>query len=136
MNETEERKLTTEDVAVGSRGKGTEGIAHPPREKNVQVGDASATEQAELSPLFSGKEEQDFRGRWKDIQTGFVDEPRRCVEQADELVAQLMQRLAESFSQQRSNLETQWEKSDEVSTEDLRLALRRYRSFFDRLLSI
>ena len=52
------------------------------------------------------------------------------------MVAQLMQRLAESFSEQRSNLETQWEKSDEVSTEDLRLALRRYRSFFDRLLSI
>jgi hypothetical protein len=121
MNDTQGRKLTTEDVAVGSHGRGTEGIAHPSREENLQGRDPSANAQAELSPLFSEKEEQDFRTRWKDIQTGFVDEPRHSVEQADEMVAQLMQRLAESFSEQRSNLETQWEKSDEVSTEDLRL---------------
>jgi hypothetical protein len=89
-----------------------------------------------LSPLFSDEEERNFRTRWKDIQTGFVDEPRRSVEQADELIAKLLQRLAESFSEQRSHLERQWEKSDSASTEDLRLALRRYRSFFDRLLSI
>ncbi|MGH7927537.1 MAG: hypothetical protein ACREQV_07065 [Candidatus Binatia bacterium] len=90
----------------------------------------------ELSPLLSPQETGDFRSRWSSIQTGFVDEPRKTVEQADELVAQIMQRLAQSFSDQRSNLETQWEGSDEVSTEELRRALRRYRSFFDRLLSI
>jgi hypothetical protein len=90
----------------------------------------------ELSPLLSAKEEADLRSRWNNIQTGFVDEPRRAVEDADELVAQVMQRLAQSFSDQKGNLEKQWEHSEQVSTEDLRMALRRYRSFFDRLLSI
>ena len=90
----------------------------------------------ELTPLLSAKEEADLRSRWDNIQTGFVDEPRRAVEDADELVAQIMQRLAQSFSDQKGNLEKQWEHSEQVSTEDLRMALRRYRSFFDRLLSI
>ena len=82
------------------------------------------------------EDEENFRSRWNGIQTGFVDEPRRAVEQADELVAELMQHLARNFSDQRSNLETQWQRSEQVSTEELRGALRRYRSFFDRLLSI
>jgi hypothetical protein len=89
----------------------------------------------ELSPLLAEQETSEFRSRWSSIQTGFVDEPRKTVEQADELVAEIMQRLAQSFSDQRSSLERQWEHSDEVSTEELRLALRRYRSFFDRLLA-
>jgi hypothetical protein len=87
-------------------------------------------------PLMKVEDEEDFRSRWKTIQAGFVDEPRGAVEQADELVAELMQHLARSFSDQRSGLETQWQRSEEVSTEELRGALRRYRSFFDRLLSI
>lgn len=91
---------------------------------------------ARLEPLFDDNVDRDFRNRWREIQTGFVDEPRRTVEQADELVAELMQRLAQSFSEQRSNLERQWDASDEVSTEDLRVALTRYRSFFERLLAI
>jgi hypothetical protein len=66
---------------------------------------------------------------------GFVDEPRRAVEQADALVADLMQRLASVFSDERKSLEGQWDRGDDVSTEDLRVALQRYRSFFDRLLS-
>jgi len=66
----------------------------------------------------------------------FVDEPRLCVEQADSLVAETMKRLAESFSKQRENLEQQWHRGGEVSTEDLRLALRRHRSFFGRLMQI
>ena len=86
--------------------------------------------------LFSNEAENDFRSRWTSVQTGFVDEPREAVEQADELVAQVMQHLAQSFSDQRASLEQHWEKSEQVSTEDLRLALKRYRSFFDRLLSI
>jgi hypothetical protein len=136
---TTERKLTTDELASAVRGgkQGTDAIAHPTEERR-DAGSAqeSAARDSELSPLFSDDEERDFRNRWKDIQTGFVDEPRRSVEQADELIAKLLQRLAESFSEQRSHLERQWEKSDSASTEDLRLALRRYRSFFDRLLSI
>jgi len=88
------------------------------------------------STLFPENETNDFRTRWTDIQTGFVDEPRRAVEQADALVAEVIKRLANSFAEERSKLEGQWGRGDDVSTEDLRLSLRRYRSFFDRLLNV
>ena len=90
----------------------------------------------ESMPLFSEPEMVDFRSQWSKVQTGFVDEPRRTVEEADKLVAAVMQRLAEGFANERSGLEKQWESGDNVSTEDLRLALQRYRSFFDRLLKL
>lgn len=89
-----------------------------------------------LTPLFAGNEADDFRHRWGDIQTGFVDEPRQAVERADALVAEAIKRLAEIFAQERSTLEQQWARGADVSTEDLRVALRRYRGFFDRLLSV
>jgi len=76
-----------------------------------------------------------YRRRWEAVQTGFVDEPRRAVENADALVAEVITELATSFAQERGDLEGQWSKGDQVSTEDLRVSLRRYRSFFDRLLS-
>ena len=86
--------------------------------------------------LFVDDELNGYRARWSGIQTGFVDEPRKAVEEADALVAELMKRLADIFAGERKQLESQWERSDNVSTEDLRLAMRRYRSFFERLLSI
>ncbi len=86
--------------------------------------------------LFPENESKDFHKRWTDIQTAFVDEPRRAVERADELVAQVIKRLADSFAQERSRLEGQWGRGDNVSTEDLRVALQRYRAFFDRLLNV
>jgi len=86
------------------------------------------------APLFSESETGEFRSRWSTIQAGFVDEPRRTVEDADTLVAEVMQRLAEGFANERSGLEKQWDHGDSVSTEDLRMALQRYRSFFDRSL--
>ena len=95
-----------------------------------------ATEQERPTPLFGGAESEDFRHRWQDIQTGFVDEPRQAVERADALVAAAIKRLAEIFAQERGTLEQQWAKGSDVSTEDLRVALRRYRGFFDRLLSV
>ncbi len=88
------------------------------------------------TPLFSESEVGDFRSRWGNIQTAFVDEPRRAVEDADNLVASLMKKLAEGFANERSRLEKQWDRGDNVSTEDLRVALQRYRSFFDRLLKV
>jgi hypothetical protein len=88
------------------------------------------------APLFTANDTQDFRSRWEKIQIGFVDEPRKSVEQADELVASAIKRLAEMFASERQKLEAEWDKNDNVSTEDLRVALRRYRSFFDRLLSV
>ena len=87
-------------------------------------------------PLFSESEMGDFRSRWSKVQTGFVDEPRRTVEEADRLVAAVMQKLVEGFANERSGLEKKWESGDNVSTEDLRLALQLYRSFFDRLLKL
>jgi hypothetical protein len=90
----------------------------------------------ETTTLFPEKETTDFRTRWTEIQTGFVDEPRRAVEQADALVAEVIKRLANSFAEERSKLEGQWGRGDDVSTEDLRVSLRRYRSFFDRLLNV
>jgi hypothetical protein len=138
--ETSQRKLSTKDMAAAAERDEARDKAQSPgaaegsadfNSRTVGAGDGE-----QLSPLLSPDETGEFRSRWSSIQTGFVDEPRKTVEQADELVAQIMQRLAQSFSDQRSNLEKQWERSDEVSTEELRLALRRYRSFFDRLLAI
>jgi hypothetical protein len=90
---------------------------------------------AESNPLFADDELHNFRARWDQAQTSFVDEPRQAVEQADSLVANVVKRIAEQFSAERATLEQQWAKGDNVSTEDLRQALRRYRSFFDRLLT-
>jgi hypothetical protein len=86
-------------------------------------------------PLFPDNELNEFRARWDKAQIGFVDEPRAAVEQADSLVATVVKRIAEQFAAERAELEHQWDRGDNVSTEDLRQALRRYRSFFDRLLA-
>ena len=86
--------------------------------------------------LFPDDELVGYRTQWEAIQTGFVDEPRAAVEQADALVSQVVTRLTEVFKRERSTLEGQWTKGDNVSTEDLRVALTRYRSFFHRLLSM
>ena len=87
------------------------------------------------APLFSAVEIGDLRARWSDVQAGFVDEPRRAVEEADELVVTVMQRITDSFANERSTLEKQWDSGSTVSTEELRVALQRYRSFFGRLLN-
>jgi hypothetical protein len=88
-------------------------------------------------PMFAGDEAEGFRTRWDAVQTGFVDEPRRAVEEADALVAQVIKRLSEVFADERTHLEGQWGRGDkQASTEDLRQALRKYRSFFERLLSL
>jgi hypothetical protein len=88
------------------------------------------------APLFAPGVSEDLQSRWLDIQTSFVDEPGGSVEQADLLVAEVMRQLAETFAEKRTSLELQLVKGEEISTEELRMALRRYRSFFDRLLSV
>jgi len=99
--------------------------------KNLNVATANRPD-----PLFAPDETESLRKRWEQIQSAFVDEPRGSVERADQLVAEAIKRLAEGFAEQRGRMEHDWNKGEEVSTEDLRLALQRYRSFFDRLLSI
>ena len=95
----------------------------------------SATPDQAIS-LFHDEEGRGFRTRWDAIQTGFVDQPRAAVEQANALVGEMVNRLTDTFGSERSKLESQWTQGKEVSTEDLRIALKRYRSFFERLLSI
>ena len=90
----------------------------------------------ESLPIFPSEDTERFRARWMEIQTHFVDEPRRSVEEADELVEKVTERLTSVFSQNREDLERQWTAGDEVSTEDLRRTLQRYRGFFERLLSV
>jgi len=110
------------DVANVTSGGSAPTIAKPTQEPNL--------------PLFALNDTQNFRTQWEKVQSGFVDEPRKAVEQADELVASTIKRLTEIFASERNKLEAEWDKTDNVSTEDLRIALRRYRSFFDRLLSV
>jgi hypothetical protein len=98
--------------------------------------DFEGVESPRQTPLFDEHEGNDLRTRWQGIQGEFVDDPKASVERADELVANSIKRLAEIFAAERSKLEATWSKGFEASTEDLRQALRRYRSFFDRLLSI
>lgn len=106
-------------------------------ESEVTHASASAGMRSDASaPLFTSAEAKELRSRWDAIQVGFVDEPRRAVERADNLVAGAMKRLAEIFSEERERLEKQWDRGEDISTEDLRLALQRYRSFFGRLLAV
>ena len=99
-------------------------------------GGAQMVKEQAPAPLFPEHELQDFRSRWDQIQIAFVDEPRKAVQDADNLVASTMKRLAEIFSDERKKMESQWDRGDDVSTEDLRVSLQRYRSFFNRLLTM
>lgn len=129
------RTLTTEQIAAAGRTDSTERGSqdrHPQEDRPVT--DLGAGGQAPAQ-LLEGDEMQSMRAQWKDIQAEFVDEPRKAVQDADALVADLMQRLAQMFAGERDQLESRWAGGDEVSTEDLRDGLRRYRSFFERLLA-
>jgi len=134
MKTHDQDRLTTADLAAVP--------ARTEDEKYMRPGDRAnearvrSDESDDRHPLFAERETEDLRSQWNEIQANFVDEPRKSVEAADGLVASAIQRLAESFASERSNLEDQWARGGDASTEDLRLALRRYRSFFDRLLSV
>jgi hypothetical protein len=95
-----------------------------------------AKDDAKPAPLFTQEAALDFRSRWDLVQRSFVDDPREAVHAADELVAQVTENLAQTFASQRSALEKGLDQAEAPSTENLRIALRQYRSFFDRLLSI
>ncbi|MGC1484398.1 MAG: hypothetical protein WA789_11440 [Candidatus Acidiferrum sp.] len=147
MDET--KKIKEEDTDVGlttatlaragaqpeARAVAGPGIAVVGGKSSAGAATAPALDKL-VVPLFSAEEAKDFRARWDAIQVSFVDEPRQVVEQADSLVAAAMKRLAEMFAAERARLEGQWDRGDNVSTEDLRLALQRYRSFFGRILSV
>ena len=118
-------RLTTRDIARRMDTATTTAPAQP-----------TPSEDARALPMFSGDEAAGYKTRWEAVQTGFVDEPRKAVEEADALVAQMIKRLTETFAGERTALEGQWDRGEQVSTEDLRLALQKYRSFFERLLAV
>jgi hypothetical protein len=149
----EDEKLTTADIArpatprqARAEAISTDNLAEQPIQlpaatDNPSNGFAASTNpatsaaSASAGPLFPDDELHNFRARWDQVQTSFVDEPRQAVEQADTLVANVVKRIAEQFANERGKLENQWAKGDNVNTEDLRQSLKRYRSFFDRLLA-
>jgi hypothetical protein len=148
---TQDRGLTTEQIAAAGtwtvqeelpRPAGHQGfddddagrIAAGPAASGHGDGGVAAGPGAQASLLEDG-ELQSITMRWKDIQADFVDEPEQAIQEADALVAELMQRLAAMFATERAELEKRWAGGHQVTTEDLRQGLRRYRSFFERLLA-
>ena len=141
-DDAEAAGLTTADLAAAAKGP-TESrdVADREFEGNLEeagedlVDGQAVSDKERFAPLLPQDEMEASRTRWQTIQVAFVDEPRRSVKEADQLVADLMGQLAKSFSEERTRLESQWDRGDDVSTEDLRIALQRYRSFFERLLA-
>lgn len=111
---------------------------HPADAARAAQADGAHTDGAHegLVPLFPPELSVELRARWDAIQRGFVDDPARAVRQGDELVAQVIQGLAQSFSGQRARFDGEMDRGGSASTETLRVALQRYRSFFERLLSL
>jgi hypothetical protein len=127
--ESEAQPTSAEDGRSGAAAADAQRPVDDPEMSPAQPDDD------ERAPLLPGDEAERFRRRWEELQTGFVDQPRQMVEEANELIGDLMQQLTAGFSEERSSLESQWDSGEDVSTEDLRVALTRYRSFFNRLLS-
>lgn len=123
---------TTTPPGAGS-GPATEmaGESTAGTESAIGVGDTPGKDS-----LFIQDELAELRSRWNEVQVGFVDDPRDCVHKADRLVSDVVEQLTAGFSQARTQLEEQWDRGEEVSTENLRLALKRYRDFFERLLAV
>ena len=130
----ERREIHTEDLARPSAADDRAVLERDPVTGREEF--SRPAEAVERTMLFRPEEAGQFRTRWTDVQGAFVDSPRSAVERADSLVAETMKRLAEMFSEERAKLEAQWDRGDNVTTEDLRVALQRYRAFFDRLLNI
>ena len=134
MNDMDQRTLTTADLAAASDPAASADESRAERAEERR--EASNAGDEALEPLFASEVCNDFRARWNDVQASFVDDPKAAVKHGDELVAQVMKNLAETFSSERAKLESQFEKTDQATTENMRLAFRRYRSFFERLLSL
>ena len=141
MNEETRRSAPEPDEPAGDtqraqRQHDAPPPSSPPASRQPAREAAGTLSESRPAALFHDEESNGFRSRWEAIQTGFVDEPRAAVEQADALVGQVVARLSEVFGEERLKLERHWDRGDGVSTEDLRVVLKRYRSFFDRLLSM
>jgi hypothetical protein len=131
------------DQDAGPTMPPAEQAAADPRERDAggmptgsaTLDSAASAQESDAVQLLDPGDREAMTSRWRDIQADFVDHPQQAMKDADTLVAGLMQQLAQTFAQERAQLEAQWSRGDEVSTEDLRVSLQRYRSFFERLLS-
>jgi hypothetical protein len=133
--------VDTEDDRVGEHrtvesGFEDEPVDEPVDEQPAAVAEETKTTEPQRTQLFAAEESERFRDNWRTVQGDFVDDPRRAVQQADELVAEVMQTLASTFADHKRTLEEQWSRGGDAQTEDLRLALMQYRTFFQQLLSI
>jgi hypothetical protein len=134
MTQDERRELSTADLARSAEANERAVVDRP---ADGQLPASPADQKSEdRTMLFPNDQADDLRTDWAEIQAAFVDAPRDAVQRADALVANAMKRIAEVFAAERQNLEQQWDRGDNVTTEDLRIALQRYRTFFDRLLSV
>lgn len=152
MNENRERQIDTEvegtprdemEHEQSERSEEREPIERNEQrmeERREQRGSeqrpTAGTPHEELEPLFEEEAAKKFRSRWQVIQGKFVDDPRDSVKQADELVADILKSVTMSFAERRISLEKQWNSGENISTEDMRVTLKRYRSFFERLLTL
>ena len=136
---TERQQMDDDDEAMSNEEVQPEDMGTTPQPSTPvprsDGGDPTTGDEDLREPLLPADRTAGYRGRWDDIQSRFVDDPRNSVEQADTLVLEVVQDLQTTFGSERSSLEAQWQSGEDVETEDLRVALRRYRSFFDRLLS-
>jgi hypothetical protein len=105
-------------------------------DESSQMENEPSSEPSTERSLLADNELSGLRSRWDDVQAAFVDNPKECVQKADTLVAEVVEQLTTGFSDARSRLEAQWARGEKASTEDLRVALKRYRDFFQRLLSV
>jgi hypothetical protein len=127
MEKVDERRLTTADLAAAGRSEASRTAERVRDERDREE---------DRHPFFPRDEADGFRAQWRQVQEEFVDDPRAATQKADGLVASVIQKLAEVFAHERGRLEGEWSRGGDVTTEDLRVALQRYRAFFDRLLSV
>jgi hypothetical protein len=137
--------MNGEPGQTGNAAERTISVSSPPplaheADRPVMVvntdGVVKTTSTKTLAPLFTQHATTDFRSRWDVIQRSFVDDPQEAVRAGDDLVAQVIKSLSDSFSEQRTELEGEINQTEKSSTENRRLAFQRYHSFFERLLSI
>lgn len=135
---TTEQRDTSEQQETAEQQESTELQEQAEHETKAREADRNedTAGTSDDQELFRDDELQSFRSRWDEVQGRFVDEPREAVQKADDLVSDLVERLTSGFAETRSGLEEQWNKGEDASTEDLRVALMRYRSFFQRLLKV
>jgi hypothetical protein len=124
--------MPTQTQATGPQPEAAMVSSEPSSEQSVHKTTEPSTERS----LFADDELAGLSARWDNVQAGFVDDPRECVQKADGLVSDVVNQLTAGFSDARARLEEQWARGEEASTEDLRVALKRYREFFQRLLAV